>query len=93
MIKRLEGTAKSQASAVIPELESSQDEDQRGWTFTANLAGLTKNRWMTNPGFGLTYVDLKTVTITQTAVSTVTSGRKIFIVSGCLPSGFVYPTC
>lgn len=85
-----------------PEVESSQEEieesdkqDKRGWTFTANLAGLTKNRWIniSNPGFGVRYVSLQTSTVTQTSYSTITSGSKAFVVSGCLPTGFSYSEC
>ncbi len=83
-----------------PDIQSSRKEEppveketHRGWTFTANLAALTKNRWMTNPGFGVTYVSLQTSTLTSTTFSTVTSGQKVFMVSGCLPAGFVYAGC
>lgn len=95
------------ASPASPELDSSLDwtEDagrvvqgrKRGWTLTAtihDLAALTRlDRWKTKPGFGFTYVDYETSTVTHTSVSTVTQGQKSFVVSGCLPSGFQYTAC
>ena len=99
----MEASADVARESSAPDIESSQKEEpiddretDRGWTFTANLAGLTKNRWIsyiTNPGFGVTYVNLETSTLTSTTFSTVTSGKKVFMVSGCLPAGFVYAGC
>ena len=103
VIVRLEASAVVARESSAPDIESSRKEElseeketNRGWTFTANLAGLTKNRWisyMSNPGFGVTYVNLETSTLTSTTFSTVTSGKKVFMVSGCLPAGFVYAGC
>ncbi|KAI9563614.1 hypothetical protein GHT06_011078 [Daphnia sinensis] len=98
-LPRLETSAS--VESVGPSIDGSRIEEhiesKRGWTFTARpLDGFSKvNRWISDnrPAFGLTYVDFETVTLTRTTYSTVTDGHKTFVVSGCLPAGFLYTTC
>ncbi|KAK4026741.1 hypothetical protein OUZ56_015767 [Daphnia magna] len=93
--------ASASVESVKPSIDGSRMEEniesKRGWTFTARpLDGFIKvNRWISDnrPAFGLTYVDFETVTLTRTTYSTVTDGQKTFVVSGCLPAGFLYTTC